>query len=82
MVWGVCRLVLLPQYCDSILQWAGACILVFCVCLSIAELASAAPTAGGVSGVDLYFDFLLGLLLDPPLRFASLAKPAFLDSWL
>lgn len=62
--------------------WAGACILVFCVCLSIAELASAAPTAGGVSGVDLYFDFLLGLLLDPPLRFASLAKPAFLDSWL
>lgn len=59
MVWGVCRLVLLvPQFCDSILQWAGACILVFCVCLSIAELASAAPTAGGVSGVDILCSLL------------------------
>ena len=53
--------------------------------MAIAELASAAPTAGGVSEVHksrVGFDLLLGLLLDLYLYFASLAKSTLLDSWL
>jgi len=68
-----------------ILQWVVASLFVLCIGMSIAELASAAPTAGGVSGVHnlcIYFDSLQGLLLDPHLCFTSLAKPTFLDSRL
>ena len=69
----------------SILQWVVASLFVLCIGMSIAELASAAPTAGGVSGAHkpcAYFDSLQGLLLDPHLCFTPLAKPTFLDSRL
>ena len=91
MVWGVRGLVPVGA-CSVTIFWSlhltvgcGIPIFVLCIGMSIAKLASAAPTAGGVSGVHklcAYFDSLQGLLLDPYLCFTSLAKPTFLDSRL
>ena len=53
MVWGV-RCLIFVGTCSiviSVLQWVVASLFVLCIGMAIAELASAAPTAGGVSGL-------------------------------
>jgi amino acid transporter len=50
MVWGVRHhtLKILNAYTHCVIQWLFACAFIMCIGLAMAELASAAPTSGGV----------------------------------
>jgi amino acid permease len=58
MVWGVslCPLLTWSEPLLRCLQWAVASFFIIVVGMSIAELASAAPTSGGVSTPMTSFD--------------------------
>ncbi len=89
MVWGVSQFPVIPfiHRAEPFHQWAIASFFILFIGLSLGELASAAPTSGGVSvGLDCCVRVsdlgLAALLLDALSLVSQVAKFTCLDLWL